>query len=116
MSTHPAKAPASTTPAAARMPIAIGRSKWLPSLRRVPGARFAVILRRGHVSPVDSIAERVLCSASRTDFAGSPTIVNTGWIDPLREREASPRTMLEARLGSLLKSRSSKSCGARRLD
>jgi hypothetical protein len=51
----------------------------VPSLRRAPGARFATIRSRGQRSPsVALMADRVRCSASRTDLAGRPTIEKPG--------------------------------------
>src|SRR6185436_5727719 len=68
----------STTPEAARMPSAIGRSNAAPALRTSAGARLTVIRCGGNSNPELRIALRTRSRLSRTLASGRPTIVNIG--------------------------------------
>ena len=68
----------STTPDAARMPSAIGRSNDAPAFRTSAGARFTVMRCGGNSKPELRIALRTRSRLSRTLASGRPTIVNDG--------------------------------------
>ena len=70
--------PGFTSPVAERMPIAIGRSKAAPSLRRSAGARLTVIRSIGNSKPALRMAARTRSRLSRTVESGSPTVVKEG--------------------------------------
>src|SRR5882724_9774588 len=70
--------PSMTTPVAARMPSAIGRSNEAPSLRRSAGARFTVIRSDGNAKPAFRMALRTRSRLSRTAESGRPTVVTVG--------------------------------------
>ena len=67
-----------TTPVAARMPRAIGRSNDAPSFRMSAGARFTVIRSKGKAKPALRIAVRTRSRLSRTAESGRPTVVKAG--------------------------------------
>ena len=64
----------STTPWAARMPSAIGRSNDAPALRTSAGARLTVIRWAGNSKPELRIALRTRSRLSRTPTSGRPTM------------------------------------------
>src|SRR3989442_1681288 len=70
--------PSTTTPVAARIPSAIGRSNDAPSLRRSAGARLTVIRSDGNAKPAFRMAVRTRSRLSRTAESGRPTVVNAG--------------------------------------
>ena len=78
MTSMPATASAVTTPCAARMPIAMGRSNAAPAFRTSAGARFTVIRCGGNSKPLLRMALRTRSRLSRTLASGRPTIVNMG--------------------------------------
>ena len=65
-------------PFEASIPIAIGRSKWLPSLRLAAGDRFIVMRCIGKSQPEFMSAERTLSLASRIVADGRPTVYIAG--------------------------------------
>src|SRR5512144_456575 len=67
---------------AASRPSAIGRSKWLPSLRRSAGARLTVIRFGGSARPIAASAARTRSRLSATALSGNPTTENDGkpWV------------------------------------
>ena len=69
---------AGSTPDAARMPSAIGRSNAAPTLRTSVGARLTVTRSAGNGNPELRIAVRTRSRLSRTVASGSPTIVTPG--------------------------------------
>jgi hypothetical protein len=73
-----ARRAAGTWPVAARIAHASARSSPGPALRRSPGARLAVMRRRGHSKPLLRIAVWIRSRASRTAASASPTIANAG--------------------------------------
>ena len=72
----PATARPGTCAVAASTPMAIGRSRPGPSLRRLTGDRFTTTRRSGHSDPVDSTAGRTRSRASCTDAPGSPVMAS----------------------------------------
>ena len=66
------------SPAAARIPSAMARSKPTPSLRRSPGARLTVIFFCGSWYPVLRSAVRTRVRASLHAWSGKPTRWNPG--------------------------------------
>ena len=77
-STQSAISRRSTTPCAARMPSAIGRSNDAPAFRTSAGARFTVMRWAGNSKPELRIALRTRSRLSRTLASGRPTIVKPG--------------------------------------
>src|SRR5438132_14264527 len=67
-----------TTPVAARMPRAIGRSNDAPAFRMSAGARFTVIRSKGKAKPALRIAVRTRWRLSRTAESGRPTVMKAG--------------------------------------
>src|SRR5437870_1096841 len=68
----------STTPCAARMPRAIGRSNEAPAFLTSAGARLTVTRWAGNSNPEFRIALLTRSRLSRTLASGRPTIVNAG--------------------------------------
>ena len=66
------------SPAAAAMPMAMGRSKRPDSLGRSAGARLTVMRRLGNSTPLCRSAARTRSRLSRTDTSGSPTMLKAG--------------------------------------
>ncbi len=67
-----------TWPFAARMPMAIGRSKRPDSFGRSAGARLTVTLRAGNSNRAFCSAARTRSRASRTSVSASPTMCTPG--------------------------------------
>ena len=67
-----------TRPAAAAMPMAMGRSKRPDSLGRSAGARLTVMRRLGNSRPLCSRAARTRSRLSRTEVSGRPTMLKAG--------------------------------------
>ena len=63
---------------ASSTPMAIGRSKWLPSFFLFAGVRFTVIRLSGNLCPPLRIADRIRSFASRMAWSASPTIKKPG--------------------------------------
>ena len=75
----PAMAAASTTPLAAKMPMAMGRSKRPESLGKSAGARLTVMrLLLGNDRPAFCMAHRTRSRASLTSVSARPTKVKLG--------------------------------------
>ena len=68
----------STKPASAKIPIAIGKSKLVPSFFISAGAKFTITFITGKVKPEFLTAERTLSRASLTAASGNPTIATLG--------------------------------------
>ena len=66
------------TPIAVSKPIAIGKSKWAPSLSKSAGDRFTAIRLAGNASPREERAARTRSLDSATALSGSPTIAIAG--------------------------------------
>ena len=62
------------SPIAIKIPIAIGKSKNVPSFLISAGAKFTIIFLLGNSIPEFFIAVRTLSFASLTLASGSPTI------------------------------------------
>ena len=71
-------AAAGSRPEAASTPMASGRSRREPSLRRSPGARLAVMRWFGQACLELTTAARTRCRDSRTPALGRPTIWKSG--------------------------------------
>ncbi len=84
MKTRPSIASASIAPDAARMPIAIGRSRPAPLFFRFAGARLIVTRRSGNFSPIEEMAARTRAALSRTAASGNPTMSTRGSCELMR--------------------------------
>ena len=65
-------------PCSFRIPIAIGKSKYVPSFLISAGAKFTITLPEGKEKPEFFIAECTLSFASFTALSGKPTILIPG--------------------------------------
>ena len=70
--------PAGSWSSAASSAKAMARSRPLPTLRTLDGARLTVTRLVGQVQPVESRAARTRSRASRQAVSGSPTMVKPG--------------------------------------